>query len=282
MHVSIDQALAAAQRPTPLPEALPRILIAGATGFLGNAVLRRLVGMRRGRHTQVLATLPMHPGIRHVSAQLVPAAAHGKDDFSNWPIVQADLALVMFDPPRMFYGREKALWTPAPHQLAMLGTWLQSCGVHTLAVILPYAQGSLPQALRHGLANLDEQALAALKIERLLLLRSAQKPAPPVRRHHLHAVAAWMLGITSYMLPRTEQVVRAAKVAEFVDLAVGYLPAGSHVLSSEIVWQAAQGDSAHMRRLLRQYLAGRHPAAANSPSLAADSLPRSCNSTGRL
>ena len=92
------------------------------------------------------------------------------------PQLSADMAVVMFDPPRMFYGRERALWTPAPHQLAGLGAWIKRCGVHTMAVVLPHAQGTLPEALKRGLANLDEHALAALNLERLLIVRTAQKP----------------------------------------------------------------------------------------------------------
>lgn len=249
--------LAAARRAAPQDPALPRILIAGATGLMGNALVRRLVGMQRARHTQVLATMPMHPGIRHVSAHVVPPARHGEDDFAAWPILPADIAVVMFDPPRLFHGREKALWTPTPPQLPALGTWLEACGVYTLAIVLPLVQGSLPESLKHGLANLDEHALASLRIDRLLLVRTAQKPGPPPPRHHLHKLAHWMLGITSFMVPRTEQPVRAAKVAEFVDLALRELPVGNHVFAPERVWQAAQGDAAHMRRVLKYHVTGR-------------------------
>ena len=180
MPISAEQALAATLRPS----ALPRFLIAGATGVLGNAVVRRLVGMHRARHTDVLATMPMRQGIRHVGSHVVPPARPEGDDFSTWSLLAADIAIVMFDPPRMFYGREKALWTPTPHQLPALGAWLADCGIHTLAVVLPHAQGTLPDSLKHGLANLDEQALAALPIERLILVRSPQKPARVTQRNH--------------------------------------------------------------------------------------------------
>lgn len=230
---------------------------------MGNAMLRRLVGMRRGRHTQVLATKPIRPGLQHVSAQLVPAALQGQDDFTTWPVLPADIAVVLFDPPRLFYGREKALWTPMPHQLPALGGWLEACGVHTLAVVLPHAPGTLPESLKHGLAGLDEQTLAALGIARLMLVRSAQKPGRTTHRQPMKRLASWMLGITSYMVPSTEQPVRSAKIAEFVDMAMRELPQGSHVFAPELVWQAAQGDSAHMRRLLRHYAAGRPSPAAN-------------------
>ncbi len=253
MPHSIELALAAARRDGAPPLRRPRLLIAGATGVLGNAVLRRLVGMQRASDTQVLARLPMRQGLRHVGVHVVPQSLEGHDDFSQWPLLSADMAVVMFDPPRMFYGRERALWTPAPHQLAELGAWMKRCGVRTMAVVLPHAQGTLPEALKRGLANLDEHALAALNLERLLIVRTAQKPSSGGKRHVLHRTASWMLGVSSYMVPRSEQPVRATKVAEFVDLALLSLPAGIHVAAPELVWNAAQGNAAHMRQVLAQW-----------------------------
>ncbi len=252
MSVSVNQALRAGHRkPANLPTAaLPRLHIAGAGGALGNAVLRRLVGMQRARHTHVLASLPMGTGLRNVSAHVVAG------EVAQWPIAQhsSDWAVVMFDPPRMFYGRERALWTPAPEQLTVLGHWLRGCGVHTLAVVLPHAQGSLPEALKRGLASLDEHALAACGFDRLLIVRTAHKPAALVQRKVLDKLAAWMLGIFSFMVPSSEQPVRASKVAQWVDLALQDLPPGTWVAAPELVWQAAQGDAAHMRAVLAQWL----------------------------
>lgn len=265
MDHPISQAIAAAARPTAKRIALPRLLIAGATGVLGNAVLRRLVGMQRASHTQVLARLPIRPGLRQVSAHLVPQATGAIDDFASWPTLPSDIAVVMFDPPRMFHGRERALWTPAPHQLAGLGSWIQRCGVDTLVLVLPHAQGTLPEALKRGLASLDEQALAALDLRRLLIVRTAQKPGQASQRHLLHRTASWMLGISSLMLARSALPVRASKVAEFVDQALLALPPGIHVAAPELVWTALQGDTGHMRQVISQWL-GRSGAATRTAS----------------
>ena len=219
--------------------------------------MRRLVGMQRASHVQVLATLPIGQGIRHVSAHVVAVNHNSDADFARWPPVQADLAVVMFDPPRMFYGRERALWTPAPAQLPALCAWLKSCGVHTLAVVLPHAQGTLPESLQRGLASLDELALAALGFERLLIVRTAQKPGAVQHRHFLDKTAAWMMGIFSYMVPSSEQPVRATKVAQFTDMVLQELvqgKKGSFIAAPALVWQAAQGDAAHMRCTVREWL----------------------------
>jgi hypothetical protein len=251
MPVSTNQALAASQHRSAPPPTLPRLLIAGATGALGNAVLRRLVGMQRHSHTHVLASLPLGQGMRHVSAHEVAGQV------AQWPRATADVAIVMFDPPRMFYQRERALWTPAPDQLAAVGAWLKSCGVHTLAVVLPHAQGTLPEALKRGLASLDEHALAALGFERLLIVRTAEKPLATSGQNALEKLAAWMLSIASFMVPSSEQPVRATKVAELVDMALQQLPVGTWVAAPELVWQAAQGDAGQMRQVVREWFGTR-------------------------
>ncbi len=251
MPISTNQALAASQHRSAAPPALPRLLIAGATGALGNAVLRRLVGMQRHSHTQVLASLPLGQGMRHVSAHEVAGQV------AQWPRAQADVAVVMFDPPRMFYHRERALCTPAPEQLAAVGAWLKSCGVHTLAVVLPHAQGTLPEALKRGLASLDEHALAALGFERLLIVRTAEKPLAASGNNSLEKLAAWMLSTASFMVPSSEQPVRAGKVAELVDMALQHLPVGTWVAAPELVWQAAQGDAGQMRAVVREWFGTR-------------------------
>ncbi len=249
MPLTPFQALAAARRPTS-PQTQPTtLLIAGAGGVLGNAVLRRLVGLHRYTRTQVLASEPMSRTLRQVGIHVVAGA------MAHWPLLRADVAVVMFDPPRMFYGRERALWVPAPEQLAALAAWLKRCGVHTLAVVLPHAQGSLPAALQRGLASLDEHALAALGFERLLIVRSAQKPAAAKQTNALHGLAAWMLGIAHFMVPSSEQPVRASKVAELVDMALPLLPPGTWVAAPELVWRAAQGDAGQMRAVVRDWFA---------------------------
>lgn len=224
----------------------PRLLIAGATGVLGNEVLRRLVGSSRYGATQVLAREPITAGMRGVRTLLVPSDAP-----EEWPRAAADVGVVLFDPPRLFYQRERALWTPAPQQLPALARWMHAGGVRTLAIVLPHAPGQLPEALKRGLASLDEQAVAALGFERLLILRSAQKPPDARQAHVLSRLAHWMLGIFKYMVPSSEQPVRAAKVAELLAAALGMAPPGIHIAAPDMVWQAAQQD---VRTVARRWL----------------------------
>ena len=233
---ALHGALRVAAAATP---ARPRLLVAGATGVLGAEVLRRLVGSGRFAHTEVLASEPMGTGLPSVGMVLASPRP-----FEEWPVREpaAQVGVVMFEPPRLYYDRERALWTPAPGQLAGLAQWFRRCGVQTLVVVLPHAQGRLPEALKRGLANLDEHAIAALGFERLLLVRSAQKPTPASAARLPERVAAWMLSTLSYMVPASELPVRPSKLAEFIEAALRVLPPGTHVAAPELLWQASQGQ----------------------------------------
>jgi hypothetical protein len=240
------QVLQAAQRAAATAGRKPRLVLAGATGALGSEVLRRLAGSSAFAGTQVLAREPITAGLRGIASVLVPG-----DDPSQWAPGGAEVGVVLFDPPRLFYDRERALWTPAPEQLPDLARWMRASGVRTLAVVLPHDQGRLPDAIKRGLANLDEHAVAALGFERLLILRSARKPAVPAARALPHRIARFMLSVFQYMVPSSEQPVRAATVAHMLALALEYAPPGIHVAAPETVWQAAQGDA---RAAVRRWL----------------------------
>ncbi|GAA4357793.1 hypothetical protein GCM10023165_52110 [Variovorax defluvii] len=239
MAVDPLQALQAAGRPAPPahPGDAGTLLIAGATGALGQELVRRMAGRHRFAHTRVLAREPIRDAVHGLETLLAPGP-----EIDRWPRVAADTALVLFEPPRLYYERERALWTPAPSELPALAAWLRACGVRTLAVVQPHDQGRLPEALKRGLASLDEQAVVAQGFERVLILRSARKPEALRLAHPAERLAAWMLSIARFMVPTSEQPVRAAKVAELVDLALRIAPPGVHVAAPELVWQAAQGE----------------------------------------
>src|SRR6187402_2366119 len=154
------QALHAALRTPPAVAAKPRLLVAGATGVLGNEVLRRLVGSGRYAHTEVLATEAMATSLSGVGIALAGSPA----PIETWAArpLPAHTGLIMFEPPRLYYGRERTLWTPTPAQMPELARWLKRCGVQTLVVVVPHAPGRLPDALKRGLADLDEHAVAAM------------------------------------------------------------------------------------------------------------------------
>lgn len=255
MPVDPLQALSAANRRTaPAGGAAAlngTLLIAGATGALGNELVRRLAGSHRFAHTRVLAREPMRDGLRGVETVLVPPA---NVPMAEWPRVSADTAIVSFDPPRLYNDRERALWLPEPAELPELARWLRDCGVQTLAVVQPHAQGRLPEALKRGLASLDEQAVVASGFDRVILVRSAQKPGAGSFANPGERLAAWMLSIMRFMVPSSEQPVRPVKVAELVDVALQIAPPGVHVAAPELVWRASQGTA--LREVARGWLVG--------------------------
>jgi hypothetical protein len=275
------QALQASLRPASASAAKPRLLVAGATGVLGNEVLRRLVGSGRYAHTEVLATEAMATSLSGVGIALAgdPAAIEA------WDVrpVPAHTGLIMFEPPRLYYGRERTLWTPAPAQMPELARWLKRCGVQTLVVVVPHASGRLPDALKRGLADLDEHAVAALGFERVLLVRSARKADSPKAGNVFERTAAWMLSILKFMIPAAQQPVRPAKLAEFVDAALAMLPPGTHVAAPELLWEANQSTSAgwsakpdggkSMRHVVLAWLAATHNPEQNSSPDAAPAKP---------
>jgi len=224
----------------------PRLVIAGATGMLGNEVLRRLVGLQRFQSTQVLAREPITPALQGVATTQVAS-----DMPADWRPTSAETGVILFDPPRLFYQRERALWTPRPDQLPALAHWMRRSGITTVAIVLPHAQGRLPEALKRGLASLDEQAVAALGFERLLLIRSAQKPGAAAASGIPSRIAHWMLSVGKFMVPNSEQPVRATKVAELLAVALQLAPPGIHIAPPELVWRAAQGD---LREVAGQWL----------------------------
>lgn len=243
MGIQPIQVLRAAQRPGAPAAARPRLLIAGATGVLGNEVLRRLAGSTAFEFTQVLTREPVTAGLRGVLATQVPS-----DSPEGWQPGAADVAVVLFDPPRKFHDRERALWTPAPGQLADLARWLRASGVTTLAVVLPHAPGRLPDALKRGLANLDEQEVAGMGFDRLLFLRCAQTPQPDPPRPLPSRLAHAMLGVLKYMIPTALLPVRAPKVAEFLAFVLQQAPPGIHVAAPELMSRAAKGPMPDVAR----------------------------------
>jgi hypothetical protein len=114
--------------------------------------------------------------------------------------------------------------------------------VQTLAIVQPHDQGQLPEALKRGLASLDEQAVVANGFDRVILVRSARKPLNAKFANPAERLAAWMLSVVRFMVPSSEQPVRASKVAELVDVALRIAPPGVHVAAPEMVWEAAQGQ----------------------------------------
>lgn len=254
MDPLVTQALRAG-RGTPVRRRVAgeRVLLAGAAGALGAAVLEHLLGATAFVEVSVLVSRPLSAAL----PGLTTVAWHdGKDAIALE--VPATSAIVVFDRERHANGREQAFWRPDPAALPALASRLQLSGVRHLLVVQPHVSAGLPRALRLGLANLDEQAIAGLGFEHLVFMRPAQAPLLEAERHPGHRLARWMLSQLQLMVPPQDKPVRAAKVAQFaVQLAAGLsrgVP-GTRVVPADVVWEAAQRRDT--TSLAADWLAGR-------------------------
>ena len=262
------QALRAGRSNAPSQAAggIRRAIVAGGAGALGAAVLEQLLASRVFGHVGVLVTQPLNAALRGLTA--VPAADEA--DAGPAGIGTEDTALIVFDRERHANGRDLACLRPQPAGLPALAGRLRRRGVRHLLVVLPHAAASLPEALKRGLASLDEQAVAALDFDHVVLMRPARAPDASAARGALQRVAHGVLAQMRLMVPQREQPVRALKVAQFAVRIAEALPAappGTRVLPADVVWQAAQGRGAEAATLARAWLHGEALPAAAAPRM---------------
>ena len=248
------------------------VLMVGGGGPLGSAVLEHLLGSGHWARVAVLVSQPLEVAVKGLvawpAAWLDAPPALAQANAATAPTTATatassaapDTAVLVFDSERSRHRREAALYRPLPDTLPQVARGLLALGVRRLVVVLPHAPGLLPQALRAGLASLDEQAVAALGIAQLVLVRPARLPgggqAAPLAGFWPR-VAGAVLSQMQLMVPQRQQPLRAARVAQFVaDLALA-LPAagpGTRVVAPALRWDWAQpgGGAA----LLQAWLAG--------------------------
>lgn len=207
------------------------VLVAGGGGKLGGEVVRRLtaaVSMGRYRHMTLLATENFHATMAGV--QVLPVSA----TVANWPLIRLQdhiqTAVIMFEPPRMYYARERTIWTPHPSELPALAKWLHASSVRHLVVVLPHQPGMLPAALQQGLANLDEQVVTTLGFERVIFMRMAQTDITVTTGNFLERIANWMLGVGKYMLPANQTPLRVSEIAKLVEQILQTAPIGNFIV----------------------------------------------------
>lgn len=237
MSVSLTEALRGAQH-APRSELAPlqRLLVVGAGGALGSAVLAEALVPGRFAEVQALVAEELTSVVRG----FVPVRAGA--------LLQAELpaaAVLVFERRRHSNGRDDAFVAPEPHELLPLARALQAGGVQRLVVVVPHAPALLPQALAQGFASLDEGAVAALGFSHLVFLRAAQS-APGAQQRGLKRFAAWWLSQLAWMVPQRQQALRAVALARCVAgllRALPQLPAGTRVIAPETLWQWTQGEA---------------------------------------
>lgn len=227
----------------------------GGGGALGSAVLEQLLASHRFERVGVLARPTLQPALRGL--QVV-----ADDDEAAWARFGADTALIVFDRERGANGREVAFVRAQPSELAAQAARLRGTGVRHLLVVVPHAPALLPQALKAGLATLDEGAVAAMDFDHVVFMRMAQSGVDAAQALHSRAqrLAGWMLSQLHWMVPQREQPVRGitvARIAAALAVALPGAPRGTRVLPHEWLWLAAQGHDAG--DLVARWLGGQPP-----------------------
>lgn len=233
--VDITTALAASQHLVPKAKRqVGAVLVAGGGGKLGGEVVRRLVAavsLGRYRHVALMATEDFHAAMAGVKVlPVTPVVADWLPLKPKESKDQIQTAVVMFEPPRMFYARERTIWTPHPSELPALAKWLHASCIRHLVVVLPHQPGMLPAALQQGLASLDEQMVTTLGFERVIFMRMAQTDIAAKPANFAERVANWMLGIGKYMIPANQTPLRITQIAKLVEQVLQTAPAGNFVI----------------------------------------------------
>jgi hypothetical protein len=233
--LDVTTAISASQHLKPIAKPqFGAVLVAGGGGKLGGEVVRRLVAsvsLRRYRHVALMATEDFHAAMAGVKVlPVTPVVADWLPLKPKDPKNRIQTAVVMFEPPRMFYARERTIWTPHPSELPALAKWLHASGIRHLVVVLPHQPGMLPAALQQGLASLDEQMVTTLGFERVIFMRMAQTDIAVKTGNYLERVATWMLGIGKYMIPASQAPLRTTQIAKLVEQVLQTAPAGNFVI----------------------------------------------------
>jgi hypothetical protein len=230
-------------RAAPAGPALGSVLVVGAGGTLGSAVLAEALVAGRFRRVMAVVAAPLVstlPGLHPVPLAALAGPASSA----------ADTALLVFERARHSNGRDDAFVQPDPAELLPLARQLHGAGVRRLLVVVPHAPALLPNALRHGLASLDEGAVAALGFEHVVFVRSAQAAGRNEASSRAQRFADWWMSQLAWMVPSREQPLRAVKLAALVVQIAQRLPLsrpGTRIVPQELLWQAAQdGADTHL------------------------------------
>ncbi len=224
-------------------------LVLGAGGWLGAALLAQVLAAGHA-HVGALVQQPLASTHRGLQA-LALADLQSPDERarSRWAGATAYLVL---ERPGLTGARDAAFVAPSVVQLPELGRQLRALGVRRLFVLLPHAPNSLPEALRAGFADQDEQALSQLGFEQLVLLRSSRERVAQGGNWLERFAAAWWAQLR-WMLPDSERPLRSVALARVVVTAERVLREagpGTWVLSQELASRAAhapQGVEAALR-----------------------------------
>lgn len=240
--VDVNEALQGAWRAAPAPSASGPgpALVLGAGGWLGAALLTQVL---LAGHTRVGAWVhrsmaSTHRGLLSVTPDTLQAPTPG--DAARW---QGATAYLVLERPGLVGARDAVFLAPDASDLQPVAQRLRTLGATRLVVVVPHAAASLPAALRHGFAHPDEQALASMGFDQVLLVRTSRDAvaAPPGAPWWERLAALWWAQLR-WMVPSDERPLRSVALARVVVAAARCLRlagAGVWVLPQDVASRAA-------------------------------------------
>jgi len=252
----LHDALQGALRPAPRPAlTLGPALVLGAGGWLGSAMLSQVLA---AGHARVGAWVRQPMASTHRGLVAVPEAVWQAPTPAQREAWAGATAYLVLERAGLVGARDAVFAAPQAADLLPLARQLRDLGVARLAVVLPHAANSLPEALRHGFADADEHALSTLGFDQLLLVRSSRDAAalPPGTPWWDRLAAAWWSQLR-WIVPDAERPLRSVALARVVVAAVRLLreaPPGVRVLPQGVASRAAHAAEG-VEPVLRTWLA---------------------------
>lgn len=242
---TVLDALQGATRPVPPPQRPEPALLLGAGGWLGAALLARLLG---GGFSRVGAWVELPAQWRGSSHRGVVGLSRAQlaEPSPDWAHA---CAFVVLERAGLTGARDAVFGQPRAEDLLELARGLRRLGASRLVVVLPHLPGSLPAALRHGFADGTEQALSELGFEQLLLVRSSRDAEPAQGGSWMERVMRLWWAQLRWMLPLGERPLRSVALARVV-------------VAAARVLREAEGEASRSVVVLPQELASR---AAEAP-----------------
>jgi hypothetical protein len=234
-------------------------LVLGAGGWLGAALLTRVLGAGHCRVGAWVDGDAQWRGSTHRGLVAVPAVTWEAPNEAAQQTWAGATAYVVLERAGLNGTRDAVFPSPSAEGLPALGAALLRLGATRLVVVVPHGSNALPAALAHGFADLQEQALGALPLEQLLLVRASQTAADDAGAGWLHRLAALWWAQLRWMIPSNEQPLRSVALAEVVVNATALLnevqARGVRVLPQGLASRAAHAQSG-WRNVLQAWAQG--------------------------
>ncbi len=220
-------------------------LVAGVVGRAGEALLNEVLA--RGNHRRViaLAESPMSMGVRRLELATLDALP---------PIDDLYLLPTDADEPgtRSYYGRDAPFVQIDDRRAVAVARAASAAGASRLVLISPAAPWQQISGLNAGLTSDAEREIAALPVERMVVLRPTRQSRAPGGNLLQRMVHAY-LSVQMLMLPKSVPLVTSVHLARVAVDALANASPGITVLGAERIaqWFAAEPAAASDGQAIR-------------------------------